>query len=121
MATRELLSPAQRSRLAELPDPMDERDLARYHTLSDGDLAVIGKRRRPDTRIGFSVQLCYLRFPGRPLRAGETPPGNMLEYVALQLGEAPAAFDEYASSRDTTRREHLREIMRSFGFRPFDA
>ena len=104
--------------MAGLPDPLDERDLARYHTLSDGDLAVTGKRRRPDTRIGFSVQLCYLRFPGRPLRAGETPPGNMLEYVAAQLGEAP---DEYARSRDTTRREHLAKIVRSFGFRPFDA
>ena len=79
MATRELLSPAQRLRLTDLPDPMDERDLARYHTLSDADLAMIAKRRRPDTRMGFSVQLCYLRFPGRPLRAGERPPGNLLD------------------------------------------
>jgi hypothetical protein len=70
VATRELLSPAQRLRLTGLPGPMDERDLARHHTLSDTDLAVIGKRRRPDTRMGFSVQLCYLRFPGRPLRSG---------------------------------------------------
>lgn len=66
MATRELLSPAPRLRPTELPDPMDERDLARHHTLSDRVLAVIGKRRRPDTRMGFSVQLCYLRFPGAP-------------------------------------------------------
>jgi hypothetical protein len=41
--------------------------------------------------------------------------------VAAQLGEHPSAFDEYAKSRDTTRREHLVEIVRSFGFRPFDA
>ncbi len=45
----------------------------------------------------------------------------MLEYAASRVGEAPAAFDEYASSRDATRREHLREIVRSFGLRPFDA
>ena len=121
MATRELLSPAQRLQLTELHDPMDEREMARYHTLSDGDLAVIGKRRRPDTRVGFSVQLCYLRFPGRPLRVCERPPGNLLEYVAAQLGEGPAAFDKYARQRDTTRREHLAEIVRTFGFRPFDA
>ena len=121
MATRELLSPAQRQRLTELPDPMDERLLARHHTLSEEDLRVIGTRRRPETKLGFAIGLCYLRFPGRPLRAGERPPQNMLEYVATQLGEAPAAFDTYAKSRDTTRREHLVEIMRTFGFRSFDA
>lgn len=44
----------------------------------------------------------------------------MLEYVASQLGENPAAFDRYARSRDTTRREHFSEIMRTFGFRAFD-
>lgn len=121
MATRELLSPSQRLRLTELPDPMDEREMARHHTLSDTDLAVIGKRRRPDTKLGFSVQLCYLRFPGRPLRAGERPPENLLGYVAAQLGESTDAFEAYALRRDTTRREHLAEIMRTFGFRSFDA
>jgi TnpA family transposase len=121
VATRELLSPAQRQRLTELPDPMDERELARYHTLSEEDLTVIGKRRRPETKMGFAVGLCYLRFPGRPLKPGERPPHNLLEYVAAQVGEAPAAFEGYAKNRDTTRREHLAEIMRTFGFRPFDA
>lgn len=121
MATRELLSPAQRQRLTELPDPMDERLLARHHTLSEEDLRAVGTRRRSETKLGFAVQLCYLRFPGRPLRAGEAPPRNLLEYVAAQLGEKAAAFDGYAKSRDTTRREHLSEIVRAFGFGPFDA
>lgn len=121
MATRELLSPAQRQRLTELPDPMDERELARHHTLSEEDLRVIGTRRRPETKLGFAVGLCYLRFPGRPLRAEERPPQNLLEYVAAQIGEDPAAFDEYVKGRDTTRREHFTEIMRVFGFRSFDA
>ncbi len=99
---------------------MDERELARHHTLSENDLRVIGSRRRPETKLGFAVQLCYLRFPGRPLRAGEGPPHNLLEYVAAQLSGDPAAFDEYARARDTTRREHLGEIARTFGFRSFD-
>jgi len=99
---------------------VDERELARYYTLSEEDLAAIGKRQRPETRIGFAFQLCYLRFPGRPLNSGGQPPANMLEYVASQLGENPAAFDRYARSRDATRREHFSEIMRTFGFRAFD-
>lgn len=121
MAIRELLSPAQRQRLTELPDPMDERLLARHHTLPEEDLRVIETRRRPETKLGFAVQLCYLRFPGRSLRAWERPPQNLLEYVGVQLGETPTAFDEYVKGRDTTRREHLIEIMRVFGFRSFDA
>ena len=100
---------------------MDERELARHHTLSEKDLRVIGTHRRPDMKLGFAVGLCYLRFPGRPLHAGERPPRNLLEYVAAQISEDPAAFDRYAKNRDTTRREHLTEIMRAFGFRSFDA
>lgn len=100
---------------------MDERELARHHTLSEQDVAVVESRRRSESKLGFAVQLCYLRFPGRTLRAGEKPPLNLLEYVAAQLGEDPLVFDYYARERDTTRREHLVEIMRTFGFRPFDA
>lgn len=39
-----------------------------------------------------------------------------------EVGEAPAVFHKYAggAGRDTTRREHLAEIMRTFGFRSFD-
>jgi hypothetical protein len=100
---------------------MDEQLLARHRTLSEEDLAAVSKRRRPETRLGFAVQLCYLRFPGRPLRSRERPPRNLLGYVAAQLGETPSAFDEYAKGRDTTRREHLVDIVRAFGFRPFGA
>jgi integrase len=84
---------------------MDERKLARHHTLSEEDLRAIGSRRRSETKLGFAVQLCYLRFPGRPLRAGERPPLNLLEYVAAQLGEDPVVFHKYAgeAGRDTTR------------------
>ena len=101
---------------------MDERQLARHHTLSEEDLRVIGTRRRPETKLGFAIQLCYLRFPGRPLKFMEVPPQNLLEYVAAQVGEASAVFYRYAgdTGRDTTRREHLAEIMRTFGFRSFD-
>ena len=30
----------------------------------------------------------------------------MIEYIASQVGSPPEAFDEYASKRDVTRREH---------------
>src|SRR3954452_11937316 len=70
------------------------------------DLALIRRRRRPANRLGFAVQLAYLRHPGRAIEAGEAPPGEMLAFIAQQLGLAPAALPDYAR-RDTTRREHL--------------
>lgn len=125
MATRELLSSAQRNRLAALPE-MDERELARHHTLSEADLAAISVRRGAANRLGFAVQLCLLRYPGRPLRAGEVVTRPSVEFVASQVGVDPDAFAGYAggpegAGRDTTRREHLSEIVRTFGFRAFDA
>ena len=121
MPTREVLAPSQRAQFTELPDTLSERDLARHYTLSPEDLAVIAQRRRPHNRLGFAVQLAYLRFPGRPLRAGEQVPEAVVAYLAAQLDLDPAVLEEYARERDTTRREHLLEIQRTFGFRPFSA
>ncbi len=39
--------------------------MVRYYTLTAEDLSVIAQRRRPHNQLGFSVQLCYLRYPGR--------------------------------------------------------
>jgi TnpA family transposase len=118
--TRELLSPAQRGQFTTLP-ALSERDLARYYTLAAEDLAAINRRRRPHNRLGFAVQLAYLRFPGRPLQPDEPAPPAVVAKLAGQLGVDPAALGEYARERDETRREHLLELQQTFGFRPFDA
>lgn len=122
MATRELLSDAQRTAFERFPE-MDVREMIRHYTLSEADLAAVSLKRGSANPLGFSVQLCLLRYPGRPLRAGEVVPYPVVEFVASQVGTDPDAFEAYAGGggRDTTRREHLREIVRAFGFRAFDA
>ena len=119
MPTRELLSEGQRARFTALPD-MDGRELVRHHTLSEADLRAVSVRRGAANRLGFAVQLCLLRYPGRPLGAGEVVPLHIVEFVASQIGVDPDAFYDYARDHDTTRREHVAEIVRTFGFRPFD-
>ena len=64
MPTRAVLSPAQRGPFTAAPE-LSERDMVRYYTLTAEDLSVIAQRRRPHNQLGFSVQLCYLRYPGR--------------------------------------------------------
>ncbi|MDP9411718.1 MAG: Tn3 family transposase [Actinomycetota bacterium] len=130
MPTRELLTPAQRLRLDGLPVDLDDRLMARHHTLSDEELAAAGKRRTPAGRVGFAVQIALLRFPGRPSRPGERAPEKIMRYVASQLGEDPGEIGSYVggakagaegkAGRETTRREHLSEIYGLLGLRPFD-
>ena len=120
MPTRELLSPAQRLLFTTIPAP-SPRDLARYYTLSPDDLAIIHQRRGPINKLGFAIQLALIRFPGRALQPGEAVPPAIVATLADQLGVDAAGFAEYARERDTTRREHLLEIERAFGFRFFTA
>ena len=61
MPRRELLTSAQREEL--LAFPTDEAELLRYYTFNTHDLAVIRRRRGDHNRLGFAVQLCYVRFP----------------------------------------------------------
>ncbi|MEE1653250.1 MULTISPECIES: Tn3 family transposase [Brachymonas] len=71
MPRRSILSAAERESLLALPDTKDE--LIRHYTFSESDLSIIRQRRGPANRLGFAVQLCYLRFPGVILGADEPP------------------------------------------------
>src|SRR2546421_12566951 len=113
-----LLSPTQRAKLLQIPDNSPERDITRHYSLSAEDLAVIEQHRRPQNRLGFTVHLPYLRFPGRPWDPQEQVPPAMLPYLAEQIGQAPEVLADYAT-RDPTRREHLSEIQQVFEFHPF--
>jgi TnpA family transposase len=121
MATRELLAPSQRAQFTELPATFDDRTLAHFYTLSEQDLQLIRRHRRASTQLGFAVQLGYARFPGRVLRVGEDAHPQILAMLASQLGIDRAAFSDYLHGRDTTRREHVLELQRDFGFRSFSA
>ena len=116
MPRRELLTAAHREALLTFPD--EEENLLRYYVLSVRDLAAIRQHRGDHDRLGFAVQLCYLRHPGRVLAENETPPATLLGMVATQLQVHPALWDEYAR-RDETRREHLIELQHLYGFQPF--
>ncbi|HBQ8799890.1 TPA: Tn3-like element ISPa38 family transposase, partial [Klebsiella pneumoniae] len=76
------------------------------------------QRRGPANRLGFAVQLCYLRFPGVILGADEPPFPPLLRLVANQLKVGIESWDEYGQ-REQTRREHLVELQTVFGFQPF--
>jgi TnpA family transposase len=57
----------------------------------------VDRRRGDHNRLGFALQLCTLRYPGRLPRAGEAIPAPALCFVADQVGVVPAAFAAYSA------------------------
>ena len=116
MPRREILSPAQREALLLIP--VDRVGLIEHYVLSEQDLSLIRQRRGDHNRLGIAVQLALLRFPGIALQADETPPQELINFLALQLNIHSSAWDEYAQ-RDETRREHLLELQNHYGILTF--
>jgi hypothetical protein len=116
MPRRHVITDVQFDRLLALPT--GEADLIRHYTLSPDDLAVIARRRRPHNRLGFALQLCALRYPGRLVRPGETVPMEVAWFLGEQLDIDPAAISDYAI-RAQTRYEQLDTLCEVFGFRGF--
>lgn len=83
MPRRSILSATERDSLLTLPTAVG--DLIRYYEFSEFDLSITRQRRCPANRLGFALQLCYLRFPGVLLSVDEVPSPPLLKFVADQL------------------------------------
>lgn len=103
MPFRVVLSQSQRDAFMALP--VEPSEMTKYYTLSEADVGIIRGRRKSRNRLGFAVQLCLMRYPGRRLQPGEKPPDELIAFVAEQIAVNPAAFSGYAE-REETRREH---------------
>ena len=116
MPRRSILSSGERDSLLALPDSKDE--LIRHYTFNETDLSIIRQHRGSANRLGFAVQLCYMRYPGVTLAAEAEPFRPLLLMVANQLKVPHDSWAEYGQ-RAETRREHLLELQSLFGFQSF--
>lgn len=116
MAHRTVLTKRQAAALFALPT--DRASLEDHYTLADDDVEHVKTRRRPRNQIGFALQLCALRYPGRLLKPGEVIPEAVSNYLAAQLGLKPDDLLLYAV-RDVTRREHLGALRKIHGYKQF--
>jgi TnpA family transposase len=116
MPRRRALATAQLDELFALPTELNT--LVRYWTLAGTDLEAIHRRRRARNRLGFALQLCALRYPGRLLGPGELIPAEALRFVAHQIDTTPEALAAYAA-RFQTRYEQLDALRTDFGFADF--
>ena len=116
MPRRSILTKRQQTRLLDLPT--DAASLHDHYTLDDFDLEQIRQRRRPHNKMGFALQLCALRYPGRLLAPGETIPIEVLRFLAAQIGIEAGDLAGYAS-REETRHNHLAQLRDLYGFKSF--
>ena len=114
---RELLTAAQRAEL--LAFPTDLLEIREHYSLTPADLDLINRHRTEANRLGFAVQLCLLRYPGRAWLPGDQLPSEMLGFIAGQIGAEPSALGDYAQ-RDGTRREHQLELLSALGWKAID-
>ena len=117
MPRRQILSSEEKERLLIVPD--DDVFLTRMCFLSEHDLALINKHRRPANRLGFAVLLCYLRGPGFPPDKSISPRDCVVFRLAAHLKVQSDLWAEYAS-REVTRWEHLAELYRYLELSPFN-
>lgn len=117
MPRRTVLTERQRALLFGLPT--DDQSLRRHYVLSDADIKNIGHRRRPANRLGFALQICALRYPGRLLQPGELIPDPIIHFVGAQLGLSKDDLATYAARRQT-RYQHSAALQTIYDYRPFE-
>lgn len=105
----------QNQRQALLALPRTEEAVVAHHSLDEHELAAIARLRSPANRLGYALQLCCLRYPGRYLRRGELLPAVMLDHVAEQIGVSAEVIADFAK-RPPTRYEQLSAIKGAHGF-----
>ena len=116
MTRRQQLTEAQNAVLFD--PPTEQRELVRHYTLSAADLTMIRRYRGEYNRLGQALMLCYLRYPGRPLKAGERPPATLLSFVAEQIDVLPDSIDVYLTA-ERNRQRHAVEMQDRLMLRPF--
>ncbi|MGH7154731.1 MAG: DUF4158 domain-containing protein [Acetobacteraceae bacterium] len=98
--------------------PAVETEFIRYWTLSEADLAAVGHRRGDANQLGYALQLCAFRYPGRLLRPGDAIPKPALRFVAEQLRIGPEGLLSH-HAWPQTRREQLDGLRQTFRFQTF--
>ena len=111
MAHRQILTDKQRHKLLNIPTT--EQDLLKHYVLSNEDLHHINTKRKASNRLGFALQLCAFRYPGRLLQRKEVIPQQILTFLAKQLGISADKLAAYGV-RSETRYEHSSELQRLY-------
>ena len=60
----QFLTDEERERLSQFPEQIEEEDITAFFTLSASDMKEIHKQRGEQNQLGYTIQLCALRYMG---------------------------------------------------------
>lgn len=115
----QLLNEGERLLFTTIPQELTAQELVEQYTLTPEDIGFIERFHGETNRLGVAVQLCTLRYPGRPLLMMTSIPLQLVEYIAAQLGVAAESYAAYGQSRRKTPYDHLDAIRRQYGYRSY--
>jgi TnpA family transposase len=118
MPRRIILTERQRNGLLALPS--DEAEMLQHHVLSDDDIKRIKRKMLVTNQLGFALQLCAFRYPGRYLSKEDIIPAAMIEFISAQIGLTEEDIKEFEYD-SVTRYEHLKSLQRFYGFKNFSS
>jgi hypothetical protein len=86
-----------------LPAEIEPAILRKYFSLTRADLDEVERCRGSANKLGFSAQLCTLRWRGHFLADTRDVPAVVLEVLAPQLGLLPMLITNYPRDEKTLR------------------
>lgn len=117
MPRRRILTDAEQNSLFSIPDEISE--MSKYYLFSEADLSIIKQKRGDNNKLGFSILICCLRYPGISFDADTQVNDVTIEFIANQLKIKDFSEWRQYFNRDATRREHLLELQNLFGYKTF--
>lgn len=75
------LTAADREKLSTFPLDIPEDDVIRFFTLSPSDRQIVNQCRSQHNRLGFSLQLCALRY--RSMENANTPEPTIFKKLSF--------------------------------------
>ncbi|MFT4718379.1 MAG: TnpA family transposase [Rickettsiales bacterium] len=111
------LTQDQKESYGKFPDEIDEYDLAKYFLLDERDLEFISEKRSLQNKFGFALQIAIIRFLGMSIIDFSLVPHNAKRFIADQIDVSNTKLLNQYSSRDQTRREHIAQIRKFYGYR----
>jgi len=82
-----------------LPAEIEAADLRKYFSLTIADREQVERCRGPANKLGFSVQLCTLRWRGHFLPDTRDVPAAVVDVLAPQLSLLPMRIADLASRK----------------------
>ena len=109
MPRRRVLTEIEKQSLLVIPTDLAEMN--KYYLLSEKDISIINQRRGLHNKIGFTLLLCCMRYPGISINEETNIPEETIKFISNQIDITD--FENWRNyfTREQTRREHSVELQ----------